>query len=52
MKQRYDDKNRMSTIKIVSPGHLFAGGFIKEKPTICQPIKRETVKFGGGQLRH
>ena len=32
--------------------HLFSGGLIKERATICQPAKRETVIIDAGQLRH
>ena len=32
--------------------HLFSGGFIKDDPVICQPVKRETVTFDPAHLSH
>ena len=31
--------------------HLFSGGLIKDKPAICQPVKRETRETGTFDIR-
>ena len=32
--------------------HLFKGGLIKEAPTMCQPVKRETITFDSNRFLH